>query len=201
MNRQFKRQYQHLGDLDPVFAHLVDEYGHPDPFEWHDGGRAGSSRFAAMMLHIVGQQISATVAFVVFGRIAAATGGVPTPKSVLAHGLPRRRRGDRRTHHGARRRRVVRAGVPHPPTPPPRRPAGRRHWHPPRHPRRLELDDLPTVDEVQQTAAAWAPYRTYAAALLWRSRQPVSELSDPKARALSREATGKRPQKPSRPRR
>ncbi|MFC7641752.1 hypothetical protein ACFQX6_12740 [Streptosporangium lutulentum] len=32
-----------------------------------------------MALHIIGQQISATVAFVVFDRIAAATGTIPSP--------------------------------------------------------------------------------------------------------------------------
>jgi hypothetical protein len=35
-------------------------------------------------------------------------------------------------------------------------------------------------------AAAWAPHRSYAAALLWRSLRPPGEPSDPKARALAR---------------
>jgi 3-methyladenine DNA glycosylase/8-oxoguanine DNA glycosylase len=51
-----------------------------------------------------------------------------------------------------------------------------------------ELDELPAVNEVRDRAAGWAPYRSYAAALLWRSLRPADEPSDPKARALSREA-------------
>jgi DNA-3-methyladenine glycosylase II len=86
-----EEHYRRLAGLDSVFARLVGEYGHPDPFAWFDGGRTGSSRFAAMTLHIVGQQISTAVAFVVFDRIAAATGGVPTPESVLALGPDRLR--------------------------------------------------------------------------------------------------------------
>ncbi|NEA34946.1 hypothetical protein [Streptomyces sp. SID13031] len=31
------------------------------------------------------------------------------------------------------------------------------------------LPQLPTIKEVEQLGAPWAPYRTYAAALLWRS--------------------------------
>jgi DNA-3-methyladenine glycosylase II len=83
--------YRSLAALDPVLADLMQGYGQPDPFEWSDGGRTGSSRFAAMMLHIVGQQISTVVAFVIFDRIAAATGGVPTPDAILALGAERLR--------------------------------------------------------------------------------------------------------------
>ncbi|GAB2852511.1 hypothetical protein GCM10027176_64240 [Actinoallomurus bryophytorum] len=83
--------YRSLAALDPVLADLVEAYGRPDPFEWSDGGRTGSSRFAAMTLHIVGQQISTVVAFVIFDRIAAATGAVPTPEAVLALGAERLR--------------------------------------------------------------------------------------------------------------
>jgi DNA-3-methyladenine glycosylase II len=91
MNSDYERRYRFLADRDPVLARLVEEYGHPDPFEWHDGGRTGSSNFAAMTLHIVGQQISAVVAFVVFDRIAAAAGGIPTPDGVIALGAERLR--------------------------------------------------------------------------------------------------------------
>jgi hypothetical protein len=44
-----------------VLAELIDEYGRPDAFAWH-GGRTGSSNFAAMALHIIGQQIQQPVA-------------------------------------------------------------------------------------------------------------------------------------------
>jgi 3-methyladenine DNA glycosylase/8-oxoguanine DNA glycosylase len=73
------RAYRSLARRDRVLAEVIAEYGRPPPFQWHDGGRTGSSRFAAMLLHVVGQQISAVAAFTIFDRIAtAARGGVPT---------------------------------------------------------------------------------------------------------------------------
>lgn len=51
----FGPAYRDLARREPVFARLLTVYGRPDPFEWHDGGRTGSSQFAAMLLHIVGQ--------------------------------------------------------------------------------------------------------------------------------------------------
>lgn len=82
--RERRTAYRMLATREPVFARLIDRYGHPSPFEWHDGGRTGSSQFAAMLLHIVGQQISARVAFTIYDKIAAAGGGIPTPASILA---------------------------------------------------------------------------------------------------------------------
>jgi DNA-3-methyladenine glycosylase II len=35
------------------------------------------------------------------------------------------------------------------------------------------LTAIPSIGQVQGRGAAWAPYRTYAAALLWRSLQPA----------------------------
>ena len=43
---ELERRYDSLASLDPVLADLVEEYGRPDPFEWFDGGRTGSGRFA-----------------------------------------------------------------------------------------------------------------------------------------------------------
>ncbi|MBK4346980.1 DNA-3-methyladenine glycosylase family protein [Lacisediminihabitans changchengi] len=37
------------------------------------------------------------------------------------------------------------------------------------------LEDIPAIDEVRRRGQLWSPYRTYAAALLWRS------LADPSA--------------------
>ncbi|MFB9830758.1 DNA-3-methyladenine glycosylase family protein [Actinoallomurus acaciae] len=222
MNSAYERGYRFLAHRDPVLARLVEEYGHPDPFEWHDGGRTGSSNFAAMTLHIVGQQISAVVAFVVFDRIAAATGGIPTPDGVIALGTERLREcglsrakaayvldlAHRQTNglidienmadlddgtaiaaltavkgiglwsaqtfliHQLHRGDVLPAGdvgI--------RRAIGRA-W---------QRQSPPAVEEVRKMATAWAPYRTYAATLLWSSLRPAGELADPKARALSRE--------------
>lgn len=215
-----ERAYGVLADRDVVLAKVIEEYGHPEPFAWHDGGRTGSSRFAAMLLHIVGQQISAVVAFAVYDRVAEASGGLPTPEDILALGAERLRdcglSGAKATYalalaqaqatgldienltglddaeviarltavrgiglwsaqtfliHNLSRPDVLPEGdlgV---------RRAVRDLW---------SLDRLPTVAEVRGRGAAWAPYRSYAAALLWRSLRPAGEPSDPKARALSR---------------
>ena len=61
-------------------------HGMPDPFDFHDGGRTAGSNFAAMTLHILGQQISTKVAFVLYDRLSAQTSGTPTPQAVLALG-------------------------------------------------------------------------------------------------------------------
>ncbi|MDP9843549.1 DNA-3-methyladenine glycosylase family protein [Streptosporangium lutulentum] len=225
----FEHQYRYLAEREPVFARLLDEYGRPDPFEWHDGGRTGSSHFAAMALHIIGQQISATVAFVVFDRIAAATGTIPSPDGVIGLGGERLRAcGLSRAKAAyildlAQRQKsglidienmtsldddkVIAAltavhGIGlwsaqtfliHQLHRPDVLPAGdggvrraiREAW---------KLDELPAIGQVRDMATGWAPYRSYAAALLWRSLRPAGEPSDPKARALSREAktTGSR---------
>jgi 3-methyladenine DNA glycosylase/8-oxoguanine DNA glycosylase len=63
---------------------VIRAYGIVDPFLWHDGGRTGESKFAAMVLHIAGQQISTRVAFTIFDRIAALVGGIPTATGVAA---------------------------------------------------------------------------------------------------------------------
>jgi 3-methyladenine DNA glycosylase/8-oxoguanine DNA glycosylase len=51
-----------------------------------------------------------------------------------------------------------------------------------------ELTSLPTPKQARLRAQDWAPYRSFAAALLWRSLTPPGEPSDPKARALARES-------------
>ncbi|WP_223986318.1 hypothetical protein [Arthrobacter sp. NicSoilB8] len=84
--------YSALAANDPVLAAMIETHGTPDPFVWNDGGRTGTSNFAAMTLHIVGQQISITVAYTLYDRIAAATGGIPDPDTVIALG-PERLRG------------------------------------------------------------------------------------------------------------
>ena len=85
------RAYRDLTQAEPVFARLITEYGPQDPFAWHDGGRTGSGKFAAMLLHIVGQQISAAVAFAIYDRISAAAGGIPAPAAILNLGQERLR--------------------------------------------------------------------------------------------------------------
>ena len=38
-----------------------------------------------------------------------------------------------------------------------------------------ELADLPSIEDVRRRGSAWSPYRTYAAALLWRSLPQVGK--------------------------
>ena len=83
--------YRELAGREPVFRRVLHQYGRPAPFEWHDGGRTGSSQFAAMLLHIVGQWISAVAAFRIYDRVSTMTGGIPTAASVLSLGQVRLR--------------------------------------------------------------------------------------------------------------
>jgi DNA-3-methyladenine glycosylase II len=218
---QHDRAYEALARRDRVLAKVIAEYGHPAPFEWHDGGRTGSSQFAAMLLHIVSQQISAAAAFTIFDRIAVAAGGeVPAAERILslggvglrACGLSNARvayamdladaqvsgRVDLENLaylddvtvitvltsirgvglwsaqmfliHNLARPDVLPAGDPGV------RRAIRNCWR---------LDRLPSAREVRARGEGWTPWRSYAAALLWRSLRPADELSDPKARALA----------------
>ena len=80
---ELRRAYRTLAERDAVLAALVAEYGRPSPFTWHYDGRTGDSKFAAMLLHILGQQISTAVAFHMYDRISALTGGIPTAPEVL----------------------------------------------------------------------------------------------------------------------
>ncbi len=83
--------YGRLLRQDPVLRQLSSVHGRPDPFAWEDGGRTGGSRFAALLLHIAGQQISTAVAFVLFDRLAAWLGGTPDPVGVASMGTERLR--------------------------------------------------------------------------------------------------------------
>jgi 3-methyladenine DNA glycosylase/8-oxoguanine DNA glycosylase len=202
-----------------MFARLIALYKHPSPFDWHDGGRTGSSQFAAMLLHIVGQQISAVVAFRIYDRIAIACGGIPTATALLRIGPELLRDTGLSTMKASYVLALAEAQVNgaidieamaemddaevittltairgiglwsaqtfliHNLARPDVLPAAdlgiRRaiaaQW---------QLTELPGPKAVTDRAAAWAPYRSYAAALLWRSLAPPGEESDPKARAL-----------------
>jgi DNA-3-methyladenine glycosylase II len=195
--------YRFLAKADPVLARLIGEVGEPDPFGWWDDARTGGSNFAAMVLHILGQQISTVVAFVLFDRVRAAAGSV-TPANILALGPDRLREcglsrakvtyvldlAERQSTgvldiehmtglddaeaitaltavrgiglwsaqmfliHQLHRQDVLPAGdvgI---------RKGVQRAWN---------LPAVPTVDEVTTRGKAWAPHRTYAAALLWSS--------------------------------
>lgn len=219
--RSRQAAYRALARTEPVMARLAGGYGHPDPFEWFDGGRTGQSLFAAMALHITGQRISASAAFTLFDRITAAARGTPDADRLLALGADRLRalglswaKAQCLTELAGRQasglinlenmstltddevvsaltsvpgiglwsaqaflvRQLRRPDV---------LPAGdtgirraiAREWN---------LAAPPTARLTRDRAAPWAPYRSYAAALLWKSLRPPGELSDPKARALAR---------------
>jgi DNA-3-methyladenine glycosylase II len=216
------RAYPSLGSAEPVFAGLIETYGQPCPFDWHDGGRTGGSQFASMLLHVVGQQISAAVAFRIYDRIADACGAIPTAEAILALGERALRTAglstakasyalalaqtqsegtiNIETMSGMDDAAIIAAltavrGIGlwsaqtfliHNMARPDVLPAGdlgvRRAvaalWH---------LPELPSPSSVATRGSSWAPYRSYAAALLWRSLAPAGEESDPKARALQRE--------------
>jgi DNA-3-methyladenine glycosylase II len=223
--------YRALSGSEPIFARLIDTYGRIAPFDWHDGGRTGTSLFAAMTLHIVGQQISAVVAFKIYDRIAAACGGTPTAAVILSMGtVPLRETGlsTAKTSYVLALAQAQLAGdidieamaalddttiiaeltavrgiglwsaqtflihnLARPDVLPCSdlgiRRAMAAQWH---------LAELPSPTQVSRTGAQWAPYRSYAAALLWRSLAPVGQESDPKARAVAAEgvhrSTGRR---------
>ena len=67
--------YVYLGLRDPVLAGLAARWGRPDPFAWPAvGERLAGTNFAAMVLHIVGQQISTSAALTIYDRVLAAAG-------------------------------------------------------------------------------------------------------------------------------
>lgn len=207
--------YTELGYLDPRFKQLRERLGTPDPFRFPDGGRTADSNFAGMVMHILAQQIATRVALVIYDRLVTATGGTPTPETVLrldveqlkAIGTSHSKATYVRSFaeavssgqleieqmesisdedaeesltrvkgigpwsaemfliHQLRRRDILPAGD-----------LGIRAAI-------LNLDSLPevpSIDDVRARGEAWKPYRTYAAALLWRS------LSAPAAAALDR---------------
>jgi DNA-3-methyladenine glycosylase II len=209
IDRSFDPHIYHvLGGREPVLAGLVDTYGYPPPFEWHDGGRTGDSQFAAMLLHIVGQQISASVAFRIYDRVAAACGGIPSATAVLtlqagrleAAGLSRAKAsyimalaraqadgvidieamGDLEDAEVIAKLTAIHGiGLWSAQTFLIHNLACAALW---------TMSSLPSSAAVKALSAAWTPYRSYASALLWRSLAPVGEESDPKARALQRHA-------------
>jgi len=83
--------YRSLGAVDPVLGRLAVIHGWPDPFAWDDGGLTEGNNFAALLLHIAGQQLSTAVAFIIVERLRTAVGGCPTPWGILSLGPERLR--------------------------------------------------------------------------------------------------------------
>ena len=79
--------YAALAADNRVLRELVARYGRPDPFHWGMLDAAGADRFAGLVLHIVSQQISTSVALRMFARIEAAAGAPPRPDTVTALGV------------------------------------------------------------------------------------------------------------------
>lgn len=198
--------YDGLLARDPVLRGLSRRVGRPDPFSFDDdGGRTGSSRFAAMVLHIANQQISTKVALLLFDRISAEVGGgPPDPGGVVALGRDRLhalglsgakalaivdlawrqldgdvdldgvdRLGDEEAVRvlcslrgvGEWTAQVFLIDQLHRPDVLPTGDVGLRHavqvaW---------QCPERPAPEAVRERGRAWAPWRSYAAALLWAS--------------------------------
>jgi DNA-3-methyladenine glycosylase II len=175
---------------------------------WAGGGAVPASNFAALLVHVISQQLSTRVALLLFDRLQEAVGAVPDPKGVAALGVDRLR-GLGLSHAKA----VAVAGLAElqlaGALDPDRLGAlddtqaiaaltaahGVGPWtaqmfliHQLRRPDVLPAGDLgirhavqaawslprePSIQEVEDRGAGWAPYRTYAAALLWASLRPV----------------------------
>ena len=76
--------YEELAALDPELAPVLTATGRPDPFSWPDHGRTGGDLFAAMVLHISGQQISTVMAFRLYDGLARELGSIPAAAGVAA---------------------------------------------------------------------------------------------------------------------
>lgn len=196
--------YASLAAADDALRPLVDAYGDADPFVYPDGGRTEGSNFAGMVLHIAAQQISTAVALLLYDRLAAAIGGVPTPEAVLRLDVDRLRElgmsHAKATYLRSLAEAVVSGTLPiddlgdltdqqavdaltrvrgigpwsaemflihqlHRADILPAGDLGIRMAV-----QRLDgLEAVPSIDEVRRRGERWAPYRTYASALLWRS--------------------------------
>jgi DNA-3-methyladenine glycosylase II len=81
-----REAYAALGEADPAMHRLLAVYGAPDAFAFKDAGRTAGNMFGALVLHILSQQISTWVAFVLYDRLAAAGDGQVLPEVVLRLG-------------------------------------------------------------------------------------------------------------------
>jgi DNA-3-methyladenine glycosylase II len=104
-----------------------------------------------MVLHIVGQQISTAAARTIYDRILTAAGGERLTASALSALGVERLRGAGLSHAKA----VAVAELAHG-----QLQGGIDLEH---------MDQMTDAREVEARGAAWSPYRTYAAALLWTS--------------------------------
>ncbi len=220
MTSDHDRAYAELARRDPVLAGVLAVYGPVPPFEWHDGGRTGHSQFAAMLLHVAGQRVSAVAAFTVYDRIIAATGGgVPSARAIAGLGPDRLRAcglsGARAAYAVALANAELSGAldIEHLDAMPDAEVVARLTavpgiglWsaqtfliHNLARPDVLpeadqgirqaiqhlwSLDRPLTPTQVRARGLPWSPYRSYAAALLWRSLRPPGQPSDPKERAL-----------------
>jgi DNA-3-methyladenine glycosylase II len=74
----------HLHRVDPVMAHLIDDFGGPLPAE-RDGRGRPPDVYGALVRSITGQQLSVKAAASIYGRLLARFDGKPpTPEQILA---------------------------------------------------------------------------------------------------------------------
>src|SRR3954453_2563415 len=83
--------YDRLLARDRLLPDTAEGHGRPDPFTWTAEGKTGAGHFAALVLHILSQQISTTLALMLFARLRAAAGGRVEPSSIAPLGADRLR--------------------------------------------------------------------------------------------------------------
>jgi DNA-3-methyladenine glycosylase II len=58
---------------DAVLRRIAEQHGYPDPYVWSGGAPAGASYFAALVLHVISQQVTTATARAAFDRVTAAS--------------------------------------------------------------------------------------------------------------------------------
>ena len=79
--------YDLLLGRDAVLSSIAEIHGRPDPFTWPGQAPTRTSHFAALVMHVIGQQISARVALLLFDRLETAVDGRVEPMRVARLGV------------------------------------------------------------------------------------------------------------------
>ena len=74
--------YEQVTAGDAALRRIAEQHGYPDPYTWSGGAPAGASYFAALVLHVISQQVTTATARVVFDRVTAAFGWDLAPKDL-----------------------------------------------------------------------------------------------------------------------
>ncbi|MFI5613304.1 hypothetical protein [Amycolatopsis sp. NPDC051903] len=80
--------YGHLAQLDPVLRSLVERFGHPDPFGRREEAGSGD-HFSAVVRYVTLRPLHAPSTSILYARLRRATRGHPSAARVVALGVPR----------------------------------------------------------------------------------------------------------------